>query len=325
MPLTITILVLVVFANLCRRYIALTATVETLGRLLRTTVTFALLAMGLTFFGHTSSSEGGGHVSVGASPGAVFGWALVLTSVVGLLVVLARPEWQRVGRDERAAGRLQSWRLPIEGGLAALVASVVVGGAVFIVVLLTDTTFHASPVDVARVLPLIIGFYANIGVAITAVSMGANVGLMGSGVDSQASLGYAHLHGLSNLYFLLLLLPVVSTAAGIVWMLHRRRDEDDRDMSRACYRMAASYAVGWAILATFSRISFGAGIFGGGHAGPQILLGFGLSIGWVTVVGAAAGQWLLRSGMPRVQLRVPVSPPRLGSASPLWPRLSLQP
>ncbi|MFL6237871.1 MAG: hypothetical protein ACJ735_00065 [Actinomycetes bacterium] len=305
MPLTMTILVLLVFAGLCRRYVPTEPSVKAAGAVFRASGVFALLAMALSFFAHTSvggSDSSDGRVTVGASPAAVFGWALILTALVGLVATLG-PAWlARLRADDVRTARWAPWRLPVEGGVAALVTSVLLGGVVLVIALFADRTpGHPAAADVARALPLILGLFVNIGLAVTAIALGANVGIMATGVGSDASVGYAHLHTLSPGYFLLLLLPVFSVAAGIWWMLHRRREEDDRAVWRACYRMAASYAVSWVILAMIGRVSIGAGLFGGAHAGPQLLLGFGLALGWALILGLAYGRLLLARGMPNVR------------------------
>jgi hypothetical protein len=293
-------LVLFIFAALTRRYVIQTRWPRMVGDVVRTSIVFALLAMGLSFFAHTSAGGSDGRSHIGASPAAVFGWALVLTSVVGLLVVLVPFVLARLRADPVRSARADAWLLPIKGGLAALTASVALGGAAFLIAIFADHTSGHPPASVVgRALPVLAGFFVNIGLAATAFASGANVGVMGGGADNQAQLGYAHLHALSSWYFLMLLLPILATLAGVTWMLRHRRGEDDHTMWRACYRMAGPYAVGWVVLAWFSRVSVGAGLFGGVHAGPQLLIGFGLALGWTLVVGVVIGQVLLRRGMPR--------------------------
>src|SRR3954470_3489901 len=68
--------------------------------------------------------------------------------------------------------------------------------------------------------------------------------------------------------------------------------------------MSASYAVGWLGLATFSRISPGE-VLGGVQIGPQLLVGFGLALGWSLVLGIGYGRLLLTRPDARVRLPVP--------------------
>jgi hypothetical protein len=313
-PLTVTILVLAVFAALCRRYVVRGGTGQTLVAVAQASIVFAVLAMGLSFFAHTSFSDSDSKATLGASPGIVFGWALVLSFIVAVVSLFLASWLARLRQDETRAARFSSWRLPLEGGLAALATSVVLGGVVFLAIAFGDhSEGHPPSSIVARALPVIAGLFVNIGTTVTGFAMGARVGVTGAGSD--VGISYFNLHDLSPAYYLLLLLPIVSIGAGVLWMLHRRQDEDDRTLSRACYRMAAPYALGWLVLAFFSRASVGAGFLGGVHVGPQLLVGFGFALAWGLVVGIAFGRLLLARG---ARARRPWSP---HVSAPSWQRV----
>jgi hypothetical protein len=319
-PLTVTLLVLGVYAALCQRYVQKGNTAETVGRVLRASLVFAGLATVLSAFGRFS--EGGTKYS--ASPAYVFIWGFLLTALVGVAVIFAPEFIQRLRSDERMGERLNSWRLPLEGALVALATAVVLGGVSVIIAAFVEAG-HAgqSAGDVARALPLIAGLFVNIGVAVAAMAMGDSVSGSFSGFSSgETEVGYAHLHGASPLYFLLLLLPVVSCLVGIRWMVRRRHDESVRDLSRACYRMAVPFALGWFLLAIPSRLEFGAGVVAAIHVGPKLFLGLVLALGWSGVIGAVVGQLLLRRGELAPSLRPPRSV-RIVRLRPSWIQVSV--
>ncbi|MDX6285274.1 MAG: hypothetical protein QOG53_759 [Frankiales bacterium] len=299
MPLTLTALVLVVYAGLTRRYLRQGSTADTLGRLLRASLLFAVLATVVSVFGRFSFGGRGDRAKISVSPGQTFVWGFLLTAAVGALVVYGPVLVARARADERVWARLRVWRLPLQGGLVALAAAIALGGLAFIIAAFVEISNNDGNVlDVVRALPIIFGFFINIGVTVAALAMGdtvsGEVGAFGSGGNEK--FGYADLQGAADGYFLMLLLPVVATLIGINWMLRHRQDENVRDLSRACYRMAVPFALGWFFLAIPTRVEIGAGGVAGAHIGPDLFLGLVLALGWPGVIGAIYGQWLLRRG-----------------------------
>ena len=313
-PLTITLTVLAVYGALTRRYLGQGSVGETVGRSLRASVVFAALATVVSAFGRFSVGTGDDRTRVSASPGQTFVWAFLLTAVVSLGVVYGPVLVDRARADDRVWARLRTWRLPVQGGLVALATAILLGGASFIIAAFVETAnADGNVLDVARALPIILGFFVNIGITVAAIAMGDSVGgsFEGFGSSQEATIGYAHMHGASPGYFLLLLLPVAATFAGIRWMQSRRQDENVREMARACYRMALPFALGWFFLAIASRVEIGAGGVAAVHVGPQLFLGLVLALGWPGVIGAAYGQVLLRRG------EAPATPPPPRSTRPL--------
>jgi hypothetical protein len=165
-------------------------------------------------------------------------------------------------------------------------------------------------------LPIFFGFLMNIGTAIIGIAMGGKLsGNFGGIADDEVSFGFAHLHGPSMFYLFLLVLPLIACLTGLRWIVRHRRGESPRAVSRACYRMAVPFALGWLALAYVGRIGLDTGRpIGGFHFGPQLFVGFLLALGWSGLLGAFYGRILLRRGT-KLAARFPRAAPRRG---PSW-------
>ena len=298
-PLTVTLLTIVVFVLLLRRYDApLTAgdrAAQATRAALLTAVGLALLTIGM----YATIHADGARVHQSGSPGRVFGWSLLLFVAAALIVSLRREDI-----PERMQQTLDTWRLPLEGAVVAMATGIIVGGLIGILILVAEA--DGGRLDILKALPILLAYLVNLGVDVFHVAMGGALHASFSGRDGgAASVSLFDRQGLSAAYLLLFFLPPICILVGVNWIHRYRGTVTAPELARACYRMALPAAVIYLLVALPSRVGFGfsgsgdeflGGGGGGGHAGVQVLFGTLITFGWFLVLGFAIGQWLLPRG-----------------------------
>ena len=287
-PLTITVLTVLAFIYLLRRYDAVGTFAERIDLALRaaviTAVGLALLTIGM----HATVRSSGIRVHQSGSPWRVLGWSLLLFAAVA--VVTATRRWDLPENLERLWERA---RLPVIGAVAALATALIVGGLTGIVILIAQA--DGGRVEVLKALPLLFAYLINLGVDVFQVAMGG--ALRAASSSSSASVSLWDRQGLSAAYFFLLLLPPLAIATGVSWIRRHAGDVRREEVTRACYRMALPAALLWLLVAIPSRAQLsldGEGdSLSGGHAGVQVLVGTLILFGWFLVLGYLIGQWWL--------------------------------
>jgi hypothetical protein len=287
-PLTITLLTVLAFVYLLRRYDAVGTFAERFDLALRAAVLTAIGLALLTIGMHVTVKSSGVVVHQSGSPGRALGWSLLLFGVTAALAATRR--WDLPDNLERLWERS---RLPVIGAVAALTTAVVVGGLAGIVILLAQA--DGGRVDVLKALPILFAYLVNLGVDVFQVAIGGALRAASGGGSSSVWLWDRH--GLSAAYFLLLLLPPLAIATGVTWIRRHAGDASREEVTRACYRMALPATVLWLLLAIPSRAGFSfsgsGGSLGTGHAGVQVLLGTLILFAWFLVLGYVIGQWWL--------------------------------
>lgn len=296
-PLTITFVVIAVFAMLLRSYLPDEAPTNVrVASALRATLLTALGLALASISAYVSEGTEDGRVHLSSSPGRVFGWSLLIFGVTGVLVA-SRPFRAldaRSASDVRIARLRDHWSLPARGALAALTTAVVLGGVTGLIIFFVESS--GDRLGVAKALPLFFAYFVNLGVDVFHLSMGAPLHESFSGRGSSSSL--FDRNGIPAGYLLLFVLPPICVAAGVQWMRRNSGNVTPELLSRACYRMTLPAMLGYLVLAVPSRAGFGAAdtgeLGGSGHAGVHPLYGALILAAWFLILGFAAGRYVLQ-------------------------------
>jgi hypothetical protein len=319
-PLTISVLVLVVFALLLRSYLPNTSTSARLASAVRAALlaAVAVTAVGCTAYANNVLGEDS---DIAISPGRIFGWSLLCFVVVGGLVAIRSGRKTAVPADDDSAliRLAATWWLPVQGAIALMATAVVLGGVAAIVAMFVEA--GDQPLDVVKALPLVFAYFVNLGVDVFQFAMGAPLGVYSNGPgSSDGSAWLFDRHGVSAGYIALVVLPPLAVTAGVLRIRRFRHVVDPRHLARSCYRMALPALLLYLAVALPSRAGFGfedPGRGVTGHAGPNLLLGSVILVAWVGVLGYAAGRWLLRDAASDTLDAVespPTAAPRRSSA-----------
>ncbi|MCU1600517.1 MAG: hypothetical protein JWO22_1226 [Frankiales bacterium] len=244
----------------------------------------SLTLLVITLFGRDSARVDGQKIELSASPGAAFGWALLVFGLASAVVV-ARPLHALSARYPQAADWTIAWR----GAKAAVTTAVGLGFLAAIATAFIERDGDEIKLaDLASLVPRAVGHAVNYGVDVWQVSVLGRV--RNAGANPDAFLAVYDRHGLSLFYIALVLIPVLSVGAG-VWSLSRS-GADRLAVSRACYRMSAFVVLLYLILAIPTLASLQVPGEEVARFGPEVLLGALLIGGWYLVLGFAAGQLL---------------------------------
>ncbi|MDQ1696308.1 MAG: hypothetical protein QOJ03_1661 [Frankiaceae bacterium] len=296
-PLTISIVVLVTFALLLRTYLSADTRVARATGAVRAALLAAFLLSMVSFGGYSTTRLLDSKLHVTTSPPRVFGWSLLLFGIVGIAVAVRPRELlrERASTDAAMARLTGEWWLPVQGAAVAMATAIIGGGLAALAIIVAQD--DGNRLDVLKALSILLAYFVNLGVDVFQVSMGAALHASVAGGDGgSASVSLFDRHGLSAGYFGLLLLPPLAIAAGVAWMRRYRNVVSPQTLARSCYRMAAPAVLIYLLVAVPSRVGYeygGQEGFGGGHAGPEILLGALILGAWFLVLGFAAGRYLL--------------------------------
>ena len=286
-PLALTLAVLATLWTVHRRTRATPATVrERIAQAVRPALVITAFAVAAAVVAGTG--PGGSS----AAPVRTLWWAGVLTIGTALAAEFApvRSVRRRLRPGSRTSAALEGWAPAVRAALGTLAVGLVLGYAAAIGAAFAEhARLGLTVADVARALPESVGYLGILGSSVLGIAVGGV-----AGTHPGPVLALYDRHGLSAGYWLLLALPVLSVGIGARWVVHRYRERlSDRQLVRACYRMAGPLALLFLAVAVPSRISVAAG---GSIAGLGPRLGEDAVLAASTLVGGyLAGRLALRT------------------------------